>query len=143
MLAEAVMMYRRAIALNPSYAHAWRGLAELLQAIDQSGEALAAWRRWSALVRNKAEASSELGWALARARRWDEAEIELAQAVAQEGAEYRADTRLAYVRRERGDVEGALSAYRRGCARSPAALTPRFGAALGEREEVVSANPRA
>ena len=130
MLAEAATMYRRATALNPSYVQAWRGLAESLQAADRDDEALQAWRRWSELTPDKAEALSGLGWAFARARRWDEAEVELAQAAAQEHAEVRADTLLAFVRRERGDIEGALAAYRRGCQRAPAALTPRFGAAL-------------
>jgi protein O-GlcNAc transferase len=130
MLAEAVTMYRRATALNPSYAQAWRGLAESLQAADRDDEALDAWRRWSELTPDKAVALSGVGWALAKARRWSDAEVELTRAAALERAEYHADTLLAFVRRERGDIEGALSAYRGGCLRVPAALTPRFGAAL-------------
>jgi protein O-GlcNAc transferase len=130
MLAEAIAVYRRAIALNPSYAQAWRGLAESLQAADRVEEALEAWRRWSGLTPDKAEALAGLGRALARAHRWNEAEVELEQAAAQESAKHHADTLLAFVRRERGDIEGALTAYRRGCQRAPSALTPRFGAAL-------------
>jgi protein O-GlcNAc transferase len=130
MLAEAGTMYRRAIALNSTYVQAWRGLAESLEATGQDEAALEAWRRWSEFTPEKAAALSGLGRALVRARRWDEAEVELVQAAAQERAEVRVDTLLGFVRKERGDIEGALTAYRRGCQRAPAALTPRFGAAL-------------
>ena len=47
MLAEAATMYRRAIALNPTYVQAWHGLAESLQVAGQDDAALEAWRRWS------------------------------------------------------------------------------------------------
>ncbi|MBK7470976.1 MAG: tetratricopeptide repeat protein [Betaproteobacteria bacterium] len=130
MLPEAIAMYRQATALNPTYVQAWRGLAETLQAAEQIEAALAAWRHWSGLLPDKAEAYSGLGWALSRAGRWDEAESVLTQAIAHEREDFHADALLAYVRRERGDIEGALAAYRQGHARAPAALTPRFGAAL-------------
>ena len=130
MLPEAIAMYRRAAALDPAYVQAWRGLAETLQAAEQIEAALSAWRHWSDLLPDKAEAYSGLGWALARAGRWDEAESVLALAIVHERDDFHADALLAYVRRERGDIEGALAAYRQGRARAPGALTPRFGAAL-------------
>ena len=130
MPSAAIAMYRRATSINPSHAQAWRGLAETLQADARDAEALIAWKRWSELVPDQAEASAGMGWALARARRWGDAEAELIRAAGFGSAEYNADTLLAFVRRERGDIEGALAAYRRGSERAPAALTPRFGAAL-------------
>jgi CRISPR-associated protein Csy1 len=130
MLAEAASSYRRATVLNPSYVQAWRGLAESLQAAGEDDAALEVWRRWAELTPDTAEARSVLGRALAMARRWSEAESELAQAASDERAGSRADTLLAFVRRERGDIGGALEAYRRGHTRVPAALTPRIGAAL-------------
>ena len=131
MLAEAITLYRRATALNATYAQAWRGLAEALQADEQGDAALLAWRHWAGLAPDKAEAHAGVGWALARARRWGEAEVELMRATEVEGAGHHdADSLLAFVRRERGNIDGALAAYRRGSHRVPAALTPRFGAAL-------------
>ena len=131
MLQEAIRMYWRSTSLNASYAQGWRGLAEALQADDQVDAALRAWRQWSGLVPDKAEAYAGVGWALARAGRWGEAEVELMRAAEVEGAEHRdADSLLAFVRRERGNIDGALAAYRRGSQRVPTALTPRFGAAL-------------
>jgi len=119
MLPEAIAMYRQATALNPTYVQAWRGLAETLQAAEQVDAALAAWRHWSGLLPDKAEAYSGLGWALSRAGRWDEAESVLAQAIAHEREDFHADALLAYVRRERGDIEGALAAYRQGTRARP------------------------
>ena len=131
MPAEAITMYRRATALNPTYVQAWRGLAEALQADEQGDAALLAWRHWAGLVPDKAAAHAGVGWALARARRWGESEVELMHATEVEGAGHHdADSLLAFVRRERGDIDGAIVAYRRGSRRAPTALTPRFGAAL-------------
>lgn len=129
-VSEAAALCRRAIELDPSYAQAWRGLAESLQAAGRDEEALDAWRRWSAMTADKVEALCGLGWALARAGRWGEAEIELAQACALEHAGARPATLLAFVRRERGDPEGAQAAYRQAHLRAPSALTPRMGGAL-------------
>ena len=130
MIADATEMYRRATVLNPSYAQGWRGLAVTLQAADQDEDAIEAWRQWSELTPDKVEALTELGWALVCARRLDEAEGVLVQAATQERAGHRASTFLAFVRKERGDVEGALAAYRQSSQKAPMALTPRFGAAL-------------
>lgn len=130
MLAEAENILRRAIALDPGHLPAWRGLAETLQTASHEDAALQAWRQWSDLSPDKGQSHFVYGWALAQAHRWDEAEAELSRAAAADGADHRTDTRLAFVRRERGDIEGALAAYRRGSQRTPAALTPRFGAAL-------------
>ena len=127
---EAHGCFRRAIAIDSHNAVAWRGLAETLQAVGDDDAAIDAWQRWMTLVPDRAEGLAGMGFAYTRMRRWDQAEQLLSQAVAMPDADHHADVLLGFVRRERGDVQGALDAYRRGAARSRGALTPTVAAEL-------------
>ncbi|MEP7083683.1 MAG: tetratricopeptide repeat protein [Betaproteobacteria bacterium] len=130
MYPEALATYLRATSINQSNPQGWRGLAETLQALGREDESLAAWKRWSEQVPYKAEGSAGLGRALAQARRWADAEVELSKAAGLADSGYAAATMLGFVRRERGDTAGALEAYQGASRRAPAALTPRFATAL-------------
>jgi CRISPR-associated protein Csy1 len=121
--AEAAL--RRAIGLSPGNALAWRDLAETLQASGQEDAALDAWRRWSALNGDSPTTRARLGWALAQAHRWQDAEAQLASAAASEPGPAILN-RLAFVRRERGDARGALRAYEQAAQAAPQSLTSRF-----------------
>ncbi|MEP6702137.1 MAG: hypothetical protein ABJB04_04040, partial [Betaproteobacteria bacterium] len=118
------------IALAPSNPGSWRGLAEVLQAAGQDDSAVDAWRQWVALSAHSVAARETFGWVLAKAHRWAEAEAELAIAVASPEADTTTATRLAFVRRERGDADGALAGLALALSKSPDSLTARIGHAL-------------
>ena len=105
-LDRAVSLYRRSTEIDGVGAIAWRGLAESLQAQGIHDESLIAWHRWAALVPDRAEGLLGLGGAYTRARRWNDAEHYLSEAVAEPNADHRADVLLGFVRRERGDADG-------------------------------------
>ena len=129
-LDRAVNLYRRSTEIDGAGAIAWRGLAESLQVQGIHDESLTAWHRWASLVPDRAEGLLGLGQAYTHARRWNDAEHYLNDAVAEPNADHRADVLLGFVRRERGDAVGATAAYRRGAARSPQALTPAVASSL-------------
>ena len=129
-IAEATRAFATAIAIDRDSAPAWRGLAQTHEAAGMEDAALAAWRTWQRLQPEPAAARAAIGAALARMHRWDDAEAELAAIPDAEDADGSAAVRLAFIRGERGDVDGARAACERAARRAPAALTPRFGQAL-------------
>jgi CRISPR-associated protein Csy1 len=130
LLGEAESAFRRAIARSPVHDPSWRGLAETLQTAGMDDAAVGAWRRWVELRSASPEARSEFGQALARMHRWKEAEDELSAGIDVPGANPINASRLAFVRRERGDTDGALAMFDRASRLAPDSLTPRMARAL-------------
>ena len=128
-LPEAQSHFREAVEIDRTYAPAWRGLAETLQAAGGDEEAIAAWRSWWALQTDRAEANTTLGAAFARMHRWHDAETALSLAVQSKVADAGAAMQLGFVRRERGDIDGAIAAYELAAGQSKA-LAPRIAKAL-------------
>ncbi|MEO8132709.1 MAG: hypothetical protein ABI831_01840, partial [Betaproteobacteria bacterium] len=93
-------------------------------------EAVAAWQRWSVLHPDAAAANAVIGSALAQMHRWADAEAALTLVADSADLDGSAASRLAFVRRERGDIDGARTAFALALRRSPSALTPRVGTAL-------------
>jgi len=78
---EAEAEYRRGLELNPSDASAYGGLAGWLLSQGRLAEAVA-WARKARELDPSPGASSELGWVLFNARRYDEAILEYRSALA-------------------------------------------------------------
>src|SRR5258706_4915289 len=130
MLVEAESAFRRAIEHSPIHEPAWRGLAETLQSAGMDDAAIGVWRRWVELRAGSPEAQAQFGQALARMHRWEEAETQLSTGIDAPNANGITATRLAFVRRERGDSNGALAMFERASHLAPDLLTPRVGRAL-------------
>jgi CRISPR-associated protein Csy1 len=122
--------FEQSLALAPGEQRTWRAYAELLEAMSQESDALAAWRRWMELSGESAVVLARYGSALAAAHRWDDAERVLVRASSLANAEPVIHQRLAQVRAERGDEVGALAAFAIAREQLPRALTPRFAHAL-------------
>jgi CRISPR-associated protein Csy1 len=122
--------FQRSLALAPGDRRTWRAYAELLEVRSEESDALLAWRQWMALSGESAAVIARYGSALASAHRWDEAERILVRASSLPDADPAIHQRIAHVRAERGDEDGALAALEIARKQMPAALTPRFAHAL-------------
>jgi CRISPR-associated protein Csy1 len=122
--------FEQSLVQAPGEQRTWRAYAELLEAMSQESDALAAWRRWMELSGESAAVLARYGSALATAHRWDDAERMLVRASSLANADSVVHQRIAQVRAERGDEVGALAAFEIAREQMPRALTPRFAHAL-------------
>jgi tetratricopeptide (TPR) repeat protein len=79
---DAVMCYKRAIALKPDYAEAYSNLGTVLTSQDKFDDAVAFYKRAIALKPDYAEAYSNLGLAFHSKGRFDDALAQYGQAIA-------------------------------------------------------------
>ncbi len=78
---EAILQYRKAVALNHNYVAAYHRLGLLQSAIGKHFEAAQSFQSAVALRPDNAVLRNDLGFERMRAQQWDEAELELRRAI--------------------------------------------------------------
>jgi Tfp pilus assembly protein PilF len=127
---EALALFDRALALNPSSipAHNGRGLA--LHDLGRLDEAIETYRRSIALDPDKAPVLNNLGFALESRNQLDEAKQVLERALEVQPDQIDAISNLANTLRDLGRWDDALAMYRRGLQIQPENARLRFNRAL-------------
>ncbi len=148
-------MYRRAIALDPSYALAYAGLADcsIFRAQDQGGgeeavaQADASSKRALELDPNSAEAHSSRGLTLSHQHRYDEAEKEFHEAIRLDPTFYEAPYFFGRTLQSQGKLHEAAEMYERAVSIRPdeyqtlSYLAMAFQS-LGDRERMIETSAR-
>ena len=112
---QAIARYRKALSLQPDWAECWNNLAIALQEVDQLDEAIQAYQTATQCDPRNAEYFNNMGLALHQARRSDETEAIGAyqQALHLDERLPEAHRNLADALKEAGDLEAAITHYRR------------------------------
>lgn len=120
--AEAAAEWRRLTLIDPGLPLAWRNLGTVFQTQGDAGtpQAIGTLQRAARLDPKPAEVHHDLGLALRRANRLDEALESLVRAIAAKVDFVSAHMNLANTLLERGDGVGAQASLRRALALSPA-----------------------
>ncbi len=118
--AEALELYRRAIADAPRDPDAWQDLAAAFRELGKSGESAAAATQALALDPRRPEALTLLALAELDSGRLAEAEARLAAVLAIDPRNANAHNNLGNLRRARGELAAAEAEYRRALEIAPA-----------------------
>jgi tetratricopeptide (TPR) repeat protein len=110
---EAVVEYRKAIALDPSWAAPQIGLGNALRATGDRAAALVAYRKAVDLTPHSADAQIALAGLLLETQQWVESQRRLQIALKQLPSDGRLHAMLGYSMAKQGQPHEALNAFRR------------------------------
>jgi tetratricopeptide (TPR) repeat protein len=139
---EAVKEAREALRLFPQSASCMNALASALSAQQNEEEAIAIFRQIQSLRPDNHFTPLNMSVSLLRLGRIEEAlaMVEAAIKLAPQNLDYR--ERLGHLRRELGDLPGAMVAYRRRSKLGPDAAKPNIELALAELEKTLLSDDR-
>jgi predicted O-linked N-acetylglucosamine transferase (SPINDLY family) len=140
-LAEAVVAYRQAVALNPNLATAYSNLGNALREMGQLDEAIAAYRQAIVLKPNYPQAWNNLGNALRDKGQLVDAISAARQAIALKPDYADAQVNLGTALGDNGQLEDAIAAYRQAIVLKPdlAEAYNNLGNALKDKAQLEEA----
>lgn len=147
-LAEAEVIYRQILALDPNLVEAHNNLAAALRGMGKLDHAAESFQRAIALKPDNAEAHSNLGVVLRDLGRFDEAVASCRRAISQKANYAEAHNNLGNALRDRGDLGEAIVSYQRAIVLKPNYAEAHNNLAnalkeLGKLDEAVTSYQRA